>query len=195
MIKYIFMVLLSALFTVPILASETIIFHEANGIGTFSAGENDEGSVFWGSSISADWLPASNDGLFFGIETGLLSGQTQGHSIYGIPAILRIGWSLNNLIDIENSHFFLLGKVGWGFGLWGSQLEEHSTPGGVVAGLNIGCTYLLADIMGYLLGVYTEIGYNYYGLARNSEHPKYPLGYGSGKTYVSIGISVLEFSW
>jgi len=65
-------------------------------------------------SFSTDWLPTSDEGLFLGIETGLLSGQTQGHSIYGIPAILRIGWSLNNLVDVENSHFFLLGKIGWG---------------------------------------------------------------------------------
>jgi len=38
-----------------------------------------------------------------------------------------------------------------------------------------------------------EVGYNYYGLARNSNYPEYPLGYGSGKTYASIGLSFKLF--
>jgi hypothetical protein len=165
--------------------SSTVLLNCSFGMGTFAAGENLGGSAFVGSSLSADWKPNSKARLSYGIETGLLGGETNGSIIYGIPAVLRLGWypgiSKNEKID-----FFVLVKTGWAFGIWDSQLEKESSPNGIVGGLNFGGRYYLSP----MLDVYTEIGYNYYGLARSSNHPEYPLGYGSGKIYASIGLSL-----
>jgi hypothetical protein len=65
-------------------------------------------------------------------------------------------------------------------------LDKDSTPNGIIGGINFGGRYWFTQ----RLGVYTEIGYNYYGLARNSKHPEYPFGYGSGKIYASVGLSL-----
>ena len=77
-------------------------------------------------------------------------------------------------------------KTGWAFGIWGSDLEKDSKPNGIVGGFNFGGRYFLTP----LVDVYTELGYTYYGLARSSNHPEYPLGYGSGKIYASLGLSL-----
>jgi hypothetical protein len=70
----------------------TIIFNGSLGIGTFSAGEHDDGSVFLGGSLSADWIPNGKTGLSYGLESGLLGGETQDTVIFGIPIIFRLGW-------------------------------------------------------------------------------------------------------
>jgi hypothetical protein len=165
--------------------SNTIIFNGTFGIGTFSAGEYEGGSVFLDGSISADWIPNDKIGLSYGIESGLNGGSTQDNIILGIPIIFRLGW-YPNFIKIENLDIFILGKVGWAFGIWGSSLDKDSTPNGIVGGINFGGRYWFTP----RIGIYTEIGYNYYGLARNSKHPEYPLGYGSGKIYTSVGLSI-----
>lgn len=90
------------------------------------------------------------------------------------------------MIKNEKINYFVLVKTGWGFGIWASQLEKDSKPNGIVGGLNFGGIFSLTPH----LGVYSELGYTYYGLARNSNHPEYPFGYGSGKLYLSIGLSV-----
>jgi hypothetical protein len=165
--------------------SESIIINGSFGMGTFAAGENVGGSVFLGGSLSADWIPNRKTGLSYGLESGLLGGETQGSIIYGIPAIFRLGWhpgfTKNEKIDI-----FILVKTGWAFGIWGSELEKDSKPNGIVAGVNFGGRYFLTP----LVDVYAELGYTYYGLARSSNHPEYPLGYGSGKLYAAMGLSL-----
>ena len=165
--------------------SSTVLLNCSFGIGTFAAGENLGGSAFAGFSFSADWKPDTKARLSCGLESGLLGGETKGSIIYGIPAIFRLGWypeiSKNEKID-----FFVLLKTGWAFGIWDSNLEKGSSPNGIVGGLNIGGRYFLIP----LLDVYAELGYNYYGLARSSNHPEYPLGYGSGKLYASMGLSL-----
>jgi hypothetical protein len=161
-----------------------IIFNGAFGVGTFSAGEYDGGSVFFGGFISSEWIPNEKIGLSYGIESGLTGGKTQDNIILGIPIIFRFGW-YPSFIKIENIDLFLFGKAGWAFGIWGSNLDNDSTPNGIVAGINFGGRYYFSQ----KTGLYTEFGYNYYGLARNSNYPEYPLGYGSGKTYFSIGLS------
>jgi len=165
-------------------ANNTVLFSIFFSIGTFSAGENDNGSAFMGCSLSADWIPNRRIGLSYGIESGLLGGKKQDSNIYGIPIIFRMGWH-PDFIKIENMDIFLLGKAGWAFGLWGSNMDDGSTSGGIVCGINFGGSYVLTP----KTHVYAEIGYNYYGLARNSSYPEYPLGYGSGKTYASLGLS------
>jgi hypothetical protein len=167
-------------------ASNSLTFGVSFGVGTFSAGENEGGSLFKGVSIFADWIPNSKTGLSFGLETGLLGGKKQENNILGIPAIFRFGW-YPNFLSFEKSDFFLLGKIGWAFGIWGQNANEGSIPNGIVCGFNFGGRYALTDV----IGVCAEIGYNYYGLARNSNYPEYPLGYGSGKTYASFGLSLL----
>jgi len=169
-------------------SSNTFIFNSAFGIGTFSAGEYDGGSVFLGGFISTEWIPNSKIGLSYGIESGLTGGKTQNNIIFGIPIIFRIGW-YPNFIKLDKMDFFIFGKLGWAFGIWGSHLEKDSTPNGVVAGINIGVRYYIIP----KIAIYSEIGYNYYGLARSNNHPEYPLGYGSGKTYVSAGLSYKLF--
>jgi len=166
-------------------ANNTILLNTFFSIGTFSAGEYDNGSVFLGCSLSVDWIPNGRIGLSYGIESGLLGGKKQNSNIYGIPLICRIGW-YPNFIKSENIDIFLLGKIGWAFGLWGSNMDDGSTPGGIVCGINFGGSYVLTP----KIHVYAEIGYNYYGLARNNNYPEYPLGYGSGKTYTSLGLSI-----
>jgi hypothetical protein len=165
--------------------SKSIIFNGSFGMGTFAAGENLGGSAFAGGSLSADWKPNANAVFSYGLETGLLSGETQGSIIYGIPAVFRLGWypgfNKNDKID-----YFVLLKTGWAFGIWGSHLEKESNPNGIVGGLNFGGRYYLTP----LLDVYAELGYNYYGLARSRNHTEYPLGYGSGKIYASVGLSL-----
>jgi len=164
----------------------SFLVNVACGAGTFSAGEYDGGSAFLGVSVSTDWIPNGNIGLSYGFESGLLGGQKQdGNIILGIPLIFRFGWH-PNFIKMENIDLFVLSKLGWGFGLWGSHLDNDSTSGGIVCGINFGAGYKLTK----KINAYTEIGYNYYGLARNSNHPEYPLGYGSGKVYVSMGMSL-----
>jgi len=158
------------------------------GAGTFSAGENKGGSAFFSGSLSLDWIPNQWIGLSYGIETALLGGKEQNNIIYGIPIIFRIGWH-PVYFQFEKFYIFILGKAGWGFGIWGDNLDNDSTNGGIVCGINIGGSYVLTN----LLRLYMEIGYNYYGLARNSNYPEYPLGYGSGKTYASIGLSFKLF--
>jgi len=64
--------------------------------------------------------------------------------------------------------------------------KKNSSPNGAVGGIDFGGSYFLTPS----LGVYTELGYTYYGLARSSNHPEYPLGYGSGKLYASMGLSL-----
>ncbi|MCL1812271.1 MAG: hypothetical protein FWG29_01975 [Treponema sp.] len=95
-------------------------------------------------------------------------------------------------IEYANNTFLfniIFGKIGWAFGLWGSNMDKGSTSGGIMCGANIGGSYNFTPT----LRAYAEIGYNYYGLARNSNYPEYPLGYGSGKTYASVGVS-LQFA-
>jgi hypothetical protein len=157
----------------------------AFGAGTFSAGENLGGSAFLGGSLSSDWNPKGKAGLSYGLESGLLGGETQGTIVYGIPAIFRLGWH-TNFIKNENIDIFVLVKAGWAFGIWNSSLEKDASPNGVVGGINFGGRYILTP----LLDLYTELGYTYYGLARSSNHPDYPLGYGSGKLYASLGLSL-----
>lgn len=165
--------------------SESIIINGSFGMGTFAAGENVGGSVFLGTSLSSDWIPNAKTGISYGLESGLLAGETQGSIIYGVPAIFRLGWhpgiTKNEKIDI-----FILVKSGWAFGIWGSELEKDANPNGIVGGFDFGGRYFLTP----LVDVYAELGYTYYGLARSSNHPEYPLGYGSGKLYASIGISL-----
>jgi len=165
--------------------SESIIINGSFGMGTFAAGENVDGSVFLGSSLSADWIPNRKTVLSYGLESGLLGGETQGNIIYGIPAIFRLGWH-PGITKNEKIDFFILVKTGWAFGIWGSDLEKDSKPNGIVGGFNFGGRYFLTP----LTDLYTELGYTYYGLARSSNHPEYPLGYGSGKIYASLGLSL-----
>jgi hypothetical protein len=190
-------IILGILFTIKLIASamameydpNTVLMNIAFGAGTFSAGEYDGGSVFLGVSASTDWIPNGNIGLSYGIESGLFGGQKQNNNIIlGIPLIFRFWWH-PNFIKIENIDLLILSKIGWGFGLWGSNLDNNSTSGGIVCGINIGAGYKLTQ----RINIYTEIGYNYYGLARNSNYPEYPLGYGSGKIYASIGLSLKFF--
>lgn len=165
--------------------AESIIVNGSLGVGTFAAGENVGGSAFWGSSLSADWIPNGKTSLSYGLETGLLGGETQGSKIYGIPAIFRFGW-YPGFVKSETIDIFILVKTGWAFGIWGSELEKDAKPNGIVGGLNFGGRYSLSP----MLSVYSELGYTYYGLARSSNHPEYPLGYGSGKIYASVGLSL-----
>lgn len=165
--------------------SESIIFNGSLGMGTFAAGENMGGSDFLGTSLSADWMPGKKAHLSYGLETGLLGGKTQGSNIYGIPAIFRLGWH-PGITKNENIDIFILVKTGWAFGIWGSDLEKDAKPNGIVGGFNFGGRYFLTP----LVDLYAELGYTYYGLARSSNHPEYPLGYGSGKLYASLGISL-----
>jgi len=187
--KFVLIVLLEVLCIASITAMEnksnTILFNITFNIGTFSAGENSGGSAFLGCSLSLDWIPDGRTGLSYGIESGVLGGKKQDSVILGIPAIFRIGWH-PDFLKFSNFEMFIVGKAGWGFGLWGSNLEDGSTPGGIVCGLNLGGRYVLTP----RLSIYAEAGYNYYGLARNSNYPEYPLGYGSGKTYLSAGLSL-----
>ena len=189
--KFILGILLSILVIASLAAMEhasnTIIFNSVFGIGTFSAGEYDGGSIFLGITLSVDWIPSGRIGLAYGIESGLLGGKKQDNDsiIFGIPAIFRFGWH-PAFIKTKNLDLSIFTKIGWGFGIWGSNLEHNSTPGGIVCGVNFGAAYSITP----KLRIYTEIGYNYYGLARNSDYPEYPLGYGSGKTYIAAGVSV-----
>lgn len=166
-------------------AYHQFIFNSSFGVGTFSAGENLGGSAFVGGSLSADWKPNRKTSFSYGLESGLLGGETQGDIIYGIPAIFRLGWH-PGIIKAKNTDLFILMKTGWAFGLWDAQLEKGASPNGIVAGINLGGRYFLSPGV----DVYTELGYNYYGLARSGNHPEYPLGYGSGKLYVSLGLSL-----
>jgi hypothetical protein len=166
--------------------SESIIFNGFFGMGTFAAGENVGGSAFLGGSLSADWIPNRENGFSYGLESGLLRGKTQqSNNIYGIPAIFRLGWH-PGITKNENIDIFILVKTGWAFGIWGADLEQDSKPNGIVGGFNFGGRYFLTP----LVDVYAELGYTYYGLARSSNHPEYPLGYGSGKLYASMGLSL-----
>ena len=155
------------------------------GMGTFSAGENVGGSVFLGGSLSVDWMPNRRIGLTYGLESGLLGGETQGDIIYGIPAVFRLGWR-PGFIKSEHYDIFVMLKVGWAFGIWGSHEEKESSPDGAVGGIVLGGRYFFTP----LVGLYAEAGYTYYGLNRSSNHPEYPLGYGSGKLYASLGLSL-----
>jgi len=170
--------------------SNTVIFNCTFGIGSFSAGEYDGGSVFLGASLSADWIPNGRIGIAVGIESGILGGKKQNSDgiTFGIPIIFRVGWH-PSIIKIKNIDLFILAKIGWCFGIWGSNLDDNSQPGAVACGINLGAAYMFTP----KIGAYTEIGYNYYGLSRNSDHPEYPLGYGSGKVYASIGVTFKLF--
>ena len=181
-------ILLSVSIVVSISAMEhsnnTILLNNFVSIGTFSAGDNRDGSVFLGDSLSLDWIPNGKYGLSYGIETGLLGGAEQDTIIFGIPIIFRFGWHYD-FFKLENIDIFILGKAGWGFGIWGNNLDNDSTSGGIVGGIHIGGSFAVNR----LIRIYSEIGYTYYGLARNSNYPEYPLGYGSGKAYASLGLS------
>ena len=166
-------------------AAKIVFVNGTLGMGTFAAGENMGGSVFLGSSLSADWMPNSKSGITCGLESGLLGGETNGSIIYGIPAIFRFGWHPAYLKN-ENIDFFVLMKTGWSFGIWNSNIDNYSSPNGIVGGIVLGGRFFLTPI----LDVYSELGYTYYGLARSSNHPEYPLGYGSGKIYASLGLSL-----
>ena len=187
--KAVLAVLLSLALNIPAMPTEyvshTFFINGVFNIGTFSAGEFDGGSVCLGGSISTDWLPNRKTGLSYGFETALLGGKKQDNIIYGVPIVFRLGWC-PSIFRFEKIELFILGKIGWGFGIWGSNANEGSTPGGIVSGINLGCRYSLTSI----ICAYGELGYNYYGLARNSNYPEYPLGYGSGKAYTSIGLSL-----
>ena len=139
---------------------------------------------FWEVHCRRTGFLIAKTSLSYGLESGLLGGETQGSIIYGIPAIFRLGWhpgfTINEKIDI-----FILMKTGWAFGIWGSDLEKDAKSNGIVGGFNFGGRYFLTP----LVDVYAELGYTYYGLARSSNHPEYPLGYGSGKLYASMGLS------
>ena len=165
--------------------SNTVLLNCSYGIGTFAAGENVGGSYFFGGSLSADWIPKKDIGLSYGLESGILIGETKGHNIYGIPAIFRLAW-YPEFIKNENTDFFILVKTGWAFGIWPSNIDKETNPNGIVGGFNLGYRYMLTP----LVDVYSELGYTYYGLARSSNHPEYPLGYGSGKLYISLGLSL-----
>ena len=164
-------------------AQKAVIFNGALGVGTFSAGEYDDGSVFLGGLISTEWI-LNNNGFSYGFESGFNGGKTGNNIILGIPIAFRFGW-YPNFFKIKNMDIFLFGKIGWAFGIWGSSLEQDSAPNGIVAGFNFGGRYYFTQKS----GLYTELGYNYFGLARNSNYPEYPLGYGSGKIYASLGLS------
>ena len=163
---------------------KTVVLNSSLGMGTFAAGENVGGSAFLGCSLSADWMPNEKTGLTYGLESGLLGGETNGNLIYGVPAIFRLGWH-PDFSKNEKTDFFVLVKTGWGFGIWGSEIDQDTKPNGIVGGFNFGGRYYLTPI----LDLYPELGYTYYGLARSSNHPEYPLGYGSGKIYASLGLS------
>jgi hypothetical protein len=186
--KLVLAALLTISFTIAGTAMEyapnTLYLNGCFGIGTFSAGEHDGGSVFLGSSMSVDWIPSRKIGLSYGFESGLLGGKKQDSIIFGIPAIFRIGW-YPAFLNFSDFDIFILGKIGWAFGIWGQNANDGSTSNGIVCGFNLGGRHILTQS----IGIYAEFGYNYYGLARNSNYPEYPLGYGSGKTYISIGIS------
>lgn len=164
--------------------SKTVVLNGSVGMGTFAAGENVGGSVFLGGSVSADWMSAGKTGLSYGFESGLLAGETNGTIIYGIPAIFRLGW-YPGFCKNEKSDIFVLAKTGWGFGIWDSEVDQDTKSNGIVGGFNFGGRYYLTPV----LDLYSELGYTYYGLARSSNHPEYPLGYGSGKIYASVGLS------
>ena len=163
---------------------KTVVLNSSLGMGTFAAGENVGGSAFLGGSVSADWMPNEKTGLTYGLESGLLGGETNGTIIYGIPAIFRLGWH-PGFCKNEKFDIFILAKTGWGFGIWGSEIDQDTKPNGIVGGFNFGGRYYLTPV----LDLYSELGYTYYGLARSSNHPEYPLGYGSGKIYASLGLS------
>jgi hypothetical protein len=191
-------------------SSNSIFIGFTFNIGTFSAGENEGGSIFTGGSLFIDWLPNRNIGLSYGLETALFSGKKQENAIFGIPIIFRLGYH-PRFLQFERFNTFILAKLGWGFGIWGDNLENTSTPSGIVCGFNFGASYALAaparriqstslrsttegsHALNSNLRAYTEIGYNYYGLARDSNYPEYPLGYGSGKVYSSVGLTINLF--
>jgi hypothetical protein len=113
--------------------------------------------------------------------------------IIGILILLMFAVSIEAM---EYEHNTVLVNVVVGAGTFsageydgGSLLDNESSSGGIVCGINIGTGYKLTQS----INVYTELGYNYYGLARNSNYPEYPLGYGSGKVYASIGVSLKIF--
>lgn len=64
------------------------------------------------------------------------------------------------------------------------EFEGRKIP--IVGGFNLGGRYFLTPS----IGINAELGYTYYGLARSSNHPEYPFGYGSGKLYASLGLSL-----
>jgi hypothetical protein len=130
-------------------------------------------------------MPNTKNGFTYGLESGLLGGESQGNIIYGIPAIFRLGWN-PGFCKNEKIDFFILLKTGWAFGIWDSYLDNDTSPNGIVGGFNFGGRYFLTP----LIDIYAELGYTYYGLARSSNHPEYPLGYGSGKLYTSLGLSL-----
>ena len=165
--------------------SNTVLINCAFGMGTFAAGENVGGSAFMGSSLSADWMPNTRTGITYGLETGFLAGEFEHKTIYGIPAIFRLGWH-PRLSKNEKVDYFVLAKTGWGFGVWGEKIDKDTQPNGIVGGLIFGANYYLTT----WLAVYTELGYTYYGMARSTNHPENPLGYGSGKIYASVGLSL-----
>jgi len=187
--KIIFVIIITIFFTVSVFATEyssnTIIIGFTFNIGTFSAGENYGGSVFTGGSLFIDWLPSNRIGLSYGLETALLGGKKQENTIFGIPVIFRLGWH-PGFFQFEKINTFIVAKLGWGFGIWGDNLENTSTPSGIICGFNFGASHALNSN----LRAYTEIGYNYYGMARDSNYPEYPLGYGSGKVYSSVGLTI-----
>jgi hypothetical protein len=186
--KFILGMIIILVFTAAIPAMEhtpnALVLNGCIGMGTFSAGEYCGGSVFLGGSISLDWIPSRKIGLSYGLASGLLGGRKQENIIFGVPIIFRFGW-YPPFFNFSKFDIFALAKIGWAFGIWGQNANDDSTSNGIVGGFNVGGRYKLNKS----LGIYAEIGYNYYGLARNSNYPEYPLGYGSGKTYGSIGIS------
>jgi len=190
--KIIFIIILTIFLTVSVFAiehsSNTIVVGFTFNIGTFSAGENYGGSFFTGGSLFFDWIPNRKIGLSYGLETALLGGKKYDDIIFDIPVIFRFGWH-PSFFQFENINTFIVAKFGWGFGIWGENLENTSTPSGIICGFNFGAAYALTSNM----RAYTELGYNYYGMARNSNYPEYPLGYGSGKVYSSVGLTINLF--
>ncbi|MDR1147621.1 MAG: hypothetical protein LBK66_03205 [Spirochaetaceae bacterium] len=65
--KFVFGILFFIAFVLSAVAVEntlnTIIFNGIVGIGTFSSGEYDGGSVFLDGLISAEWIPNGKTGL------------------------------------------------------------------------------------------------------------------------------------
>lgn len=70
--------------------SGTILLNGSVGIGTFAAGENMGGSAFLGSSLSADWMPNEKNGLSYGLESGLLGGETNGKLVMEFRSFLEL---------------------------------------------------------------------------------------------------------
>ena len=100
--KFIIGTLLFANLAASVIAMEhsNIIFNSAFGMGTFSAGEHDDGSVFLGGLISAEWIPNKKTGFThqsaFHIRYLTIPGQRHilDHGDNSITVIIQDFWHL-----------------------------------------------------------------------------------------------------